>query len=49
MTDIGHESYCITVGGTYDLIDDLLQSKELEVFECTCLSKIDHHSDKINR
>ena len=48
MTYVGHESYCITIGGKYDLIDDLLKSKELEVLECTPLTRIDWHSDKIN-
>jgi hypothetical protein len=48
ITRIGHDGYCVTVGGTYDLIDDLLNCKDLEVFECTPLSRVDWHSDKIN-
>jgi hypothetical protein len=48
MTYIGNEGYCVTVGGTYSLIDDLLNCKDLEVLECTPLSRVDWHSDKIN-
>ena len=48
MTYIGHESICITIGGNYDLIDELLNCKELEVLECTPLIRVDWHSDKIN-
>jgi hypothetical protein len=49
ISNIGHDSYCITIGGTYKLIDDLLVCKDLEVFECTPLSRVDWHSDKINQ
>jgi hypothetical protein len=49
MTYIEHESYCLTLGGSFDLIDDLLKCEQLEVFECTPLTRIDWHSDRINR
>lgn len=46
---VGNESFCVAIGGSYALIDDLLTCPDLEVLECTQLSRVDWHSDKINK
>jgi hypothetical protein len=43
-----HEYFFAVIGGSYALIDDLLNS-DLEVLECNLLTRIDYHSDTINR
>ena len=38
----------VGIGGSYKLIDDLLNT-DLEALECDLLTRIDYHSDTINR